>query len=133
MSVHFGNEEVCTVSADGIIISTPLGSTGYGMSAGGSIILDSKDILQLTPISPVRSSAYQSLSTPIIFNDNNDVTIFPSYKKQRIFRIVCDGKEIRTNQIRYVDIKKSDKVLRILRSKNYSTTKNIKNKILDEE
>lgn len=100
------------------------------MSAGGSIVLDAKNTLQLTPVSPVRSLAYQSLSTPIVFNDDNDVTIFPNYKKQRSFRIVCDGKEIRTNQVRFIDIKKSDKVLKILRSKKYTNTENIRNKIL---
>lgn len=133
MSVHLNNEEICTVSADGLIISTALGSTGYGRSAGGSIILDANNILELTPISPIQSRAYQSLDSPIIFNDTNEVTIFPNYKKQRTFRVVCDGKEINTENVRFIDVKKTNKTVRILRTKKYDPKQNIKHKILNIE
>lgn len=132
MSVHVNEKELCTISADGVILSSSLGSTGYNRSAGGAIILDASDTLQITPIAPVQSRAYQSLDSPVILNNSNNFTIFPSYKKLRSFRVVCDGKEIKCNQARFIDVKQSPYTVQILRSKKYNDAFNVKHKIFNE-
>jgi NAD+ kinase len=48
--VYVNGEYLVSYSADGIIISTPTGSTGYNLSAGGPIVDPKADILTLTPI-----------------------------------------------------------------------------------
>lgn len=133
MSLHINDEKLCSISADGVIVSSALGSTGYNMSAGGAIIVDPKDNLQIAPIAPVFSKAYQSLSSSIIVGDQNEITIFPNYKKQREFRIVCDGKEIKMKNPRFVEIKKSEHCVQILRSKKFEPISHLKSKILREE
>lgn len=49
-SIYVNNKLLCKMKADGIILSTPTGSTGYNMSAGGPIASPDAQLLILTPI-----------------------------------------------------------------------------------
>ena len=52
IKLTLNGEYIETVPADGMIVSTPVGSTGYSLAAGGVIVEPAMDILQITPISP---------------------------------------------------------------------------------
>ena len=64
-----GNRITCAVG-DGLILSTPTGSTAYNLSAGGSILQTSARCISLTPLAP------HSLSfRPIILHQSADIRI----------------------------------------------------------
>jgi NAD+ kinase len=52
MKVTIDGESIGSYSADGIIVSTPTGSTGYALSAGGPVVVPTVESLIVTPVSP---------------------------------------------------------------------------------
>ena len=50
LKIYVNGQFLCRWNADGIIISTPTGSTGYNMSAGGPIVEPGANLILLTPI-----------------------------------------------------------------------------------
>lgn len=50
LNIYVDDEFLCAVSADGVILSTPTGSTAYNLSAGGPIIEPSAEMIVITPV-----------------------------------------------------------------------------------
>lgn len=74
-------------ACDGLIISTPIGSTGYSLSAGGPIVSRDVNSFIITPISPHKLS-----SSPIVINSKENLEIRFSQKYKNIY-ISSDGQE----------------------------------------
>ncbi|MGB3291432.1 MAG: NAD(+) kinase [Phormidesmis sp.] len=68
--VQVGDHAPVDIAADGIIISTPTGSTAYSLSAGGPVIAPGVSVLQLMPICP-----HSLASRGLIFPDSEPVTV----------------------------------------------------------
>ena len=72
--------------ADGIVVSTPTGSTAYALSAGGPILHATLDAITLVPISPHTLS-----SRPLVVDADSQIDILICNTKEGIAQATCDG------------------------------------------
>ncbi|OUT70412.1 MAG: NAD(+) kinase [Synechococcus sp. TMED19] len=82
--IAIGRHAPVDISADGVILSTPTGSTAYALSAGGPVITPDCPVLHLTPIAP-----HSLASRALVFSDSEPVTVFPATPERLM--MVVDG------------------------------------------
>jgi NAD+ kinase len=93
-----GKERLAELSADGVLVATPAGSTAYNLSVQGPIIPIHASLLALTPISPFRPRRWRGALLP----DRARVTIEVLEPDKRPVAAVADHDEVR--DVRVVDI-----------------------------
>lgn len=79
---------VDTFSSDGIIVSTPTGSTAYSLAAGGSVLTPDINAFILTPICP-----HSLHSRPVVYSDSSVLKLSAVHSSYRLGLIV-DGKSV---------------------------------------
>lgn len=130
LNLFLNRNHVEKFSGDGMLVATPSGSTGYNFSAGGSLIYPTMEVLEITPLNPLTSSAYRSLSNSIVIPGDIIATIVPERRYTNSSLLVVDGVEYTYRQLRKINIRMSKrKIQRITLNKdNYWT--NLKSKFL---
>ena len=111
-------EDLVTYQADGLIISTPTGSTAYGLSNGGPIIVPDADILCLTPVAP------HSLNVrPIVINDDSEITLEVESRSHN-FLVAIDGRSEKLLESTRLTIRKAPYTINIVKrdSRSYFST-----------
>lgn len=85
LSVAYNHALLGNFAANGIIVSTPTGSTAYSAAAGGPIVEPSLPALVLTPVSSFSLSA-----RPLVFGDNGEIVITVLENRDEVM-LSCDG------------------------------------------
>jgi NAD+ kinase len=93
-----GQERLAELIADGVLVSTPAGSTAYNLSVQGPIIPINAPLLALTPISPFRPRRWRGALLP----DKAKFTIEVMDADKRPVAAVADSDEVRS--VRNVDV-----------------------------
>ena len=91
MDAFVNGEHLTRTIADGLIVSTPTGSTAYSLSAGGPIVHPSVSTMVLTPISP-RSLSFRTILLP----DSAQIQIFVSPDSRSPAEVSVDGRTVHT-------------------------------------
>jgi NAD+ kinase len=85
LDVYVDDQFVCAYKADGLIISTPTGSTAYSLSAGGPIIFPSVPALCLTPICP-----HMLTNRPVLVPDTSRIRVVSRGPDESVY-LTIDG------------------------------------------
>lgn len=99
--VYINNDFYTSFKGDGIIVSTPVGSTAYSLSAGGPLITPDLEIIAIVPI-----CAHTPSTKPIIISGNSNISIVPDFDDEEIFMTVDGQKSFRLVKDNIVNIKK---------------------------
>ncbi len=125
ITISLGEEYVTTFAADGLIVATPTGSTGYSLSTGGPIVTPQAKVITISPI-----SAHSLTMRPLVIDAAQKITI--DVKSQHdVLQLNNDGRKsnLFPPPVKFV-ISKNPRSLKLLRvnSSNYFST--LRNKLL---
>ena len=130
-SVSIDDTKVQDFSGDGILISTPVGSTAYNYSLDGALVSPDLDVLQLTPVAPMNTNAYRCFHSSILLPASEKIRIAGIGRSTRGTIILSfDGRTHEFSNVSYVDISQSDKSVRLIRQHDYDYWKKLSSKLL---
>jgi NAD+ kinase len=130
LNISIGGSFIERFSGDGILVATPAGSTAYNYSLGGSIVDPRLNLLQLTPIAPMNTTAYRSFTSSILLPTNSLLEIEPEYTKNHGVQILVDGIQYNYEDLDYISIGLSKKEVKLLRFETYDFWSKVKSKFL---
>lgn len=126
ISAGVGGDSI-SYRADGIIVSTPTGSTAYSMSAGGPIIDPLTESFCITPICSHSLSA-----KPILLGAQNTIKLKAFSKKRTEIFLTIDGRKVaQMRPFTEVRVTKSDKTVQLIRLNDRSFFKTLSYKFKD--
>lgn len=113
-----------TYQADGLIVSTPTGSTAYSLSNGGPIIVPQSGNICLTPVAP------HSLNVrPIVLGDGAVVTLTVESRSHN-FLVAVDGRSESLSETTKVTIRKAPFVVRIVKRTGFRYFATLRDKMM---
>ena len=124
IKTYLDEEYLTNYWADGLIISTPTGSTGYSLSCGGPVILPDSTSLVITPIAPHNLNA-----RPIIIPEKTNIKLEVS-AREKDFLISLDSRITTVPQETIVQIQKAPFTVKTILLENQSYLKTLRQKLL---
>ncbi len=110
--------------ADGLIVATPSGSTGYSLSVGGPVIAPDAGVMVLTPI-----ASHSLGARPIVVNDDTEIKIKVNSRSNN-FLIAIDGRNESCPDNNILTIKKAPYNQKLIRCNGSSFIKNLHEKMM---
>jgi NAD+ kinase len=110
--------------ADGLIVSTPTGSTGYSLSCGGPVLTPEVESLVITPIAPHNLNA-----RPLVIPDNTEIKLKVSGREEQ-YLVSLDSRIISVSNNAVLIIKKADFKINMVEIPNETFLKTLRNKLL---
>lgn len=123
--VYIDNSFAFSLRADGLIVSTPTGSTAYSLSGGGPILSPSLNAISLVPMFPHTLS-----SRPLVVDGNRRIKLLVSPDNRGTQEVSCDGQvSLPVSPGDEVHIYQSPNVLKLIHPKDYSYYHVLRNKL----
>lgn len=117
-------EYIVTYHADGLIVSTPTGSTAYSLSNGGPIMVPHTGVLCLTPVAP-----HSLTLRPIVIPDDAVVTLEVESRSHN-FLVAADGRSAKYDEGQILTIRRSPYDAHIVRPKKMTYFSTLRQKMM---
>jgi len=124
IDAYVDDEFLNTYWADGLVVSTPTGSTGYSLSCGGPIIMPGTNNIIITPNAPHNLNV-----RPIVIDDNSVVKLKVEDRDQ-LALVSLDSRSRAFDSETELIIKKASFKIKLVQPQNNSFTKTIRHKLM---
>lgn len=124
IETYLNGEYLTSYWADGLIVSTPTGSTGYSLSCGGPVLTPNVESLVITPMAPHNLNA-----RPLVITDDTEIELRISGREEQ-FLVSLDSRISTVSKDTIVKIKKSPFTISIIEFKQESFLNTIRKKLL---
>jgi len=126
LSLFIDNQHVSDYKSDGIIISTPTGSTAYSLSSGGPIVQPDVFSIIITPIAP-----HSLTSRPLVLPSNVEVEFRFSEASENNLNLIVDGQNIiNFTKGSTVKLSQANHHLKFITFNDYNYYETLKNKMI---
>ncbi len=124
VETYLNDEYLTSYWADGLIVATPTGSTGYSLSCGGPVIAPSAKSLILTPIAPHNLNA-----RPLVISDDTIIRLKVSGREENHL-VSLDSRIATVENGREIILQKADFNIKMIEYTSESFLKTLRNKLL---
>ena len=122
-------EKISQYRADGLLFSTPTGSTAYSLSAGGPILSPQMDCILMTPVCP-----HSLFSRSVLFEGGSTLSVTVKIPKNCSCLLTVDGeKNIGIREEDRVIIRNSDLKLKLISVRKYNFYRRLNEKLKERE
>lgn len=124
VETQINDVDLATYLGDGLIISTPTGSTGYNLSVGGPILEPTAPNWVISPI-----AAHSLTMRPLVVSDSSELTITTS-SRTTSYRVSLDGRSVTLPVGSTIKIRKAPFVVKVVQRMKHNFTETLRNKLL---
>lgn len=104
---------------DGILVSTPTGSTAYNKSLGGAVLHPTIEALQLTEISSLNNRVYRTLGSSVIIPKKDAIKIVP--KRVGVYTISIDNKTVHYKNVTKIEYSIDEKSINFVSTLSHTS------------
>ncbi len=123
IDVRLNGEELNTYHADGLIISTPTGSTAYSLSVGGPILMPESHNLIVAPV-----ASHSLNDRPLVIPDDSHIDLHVTARSNQ-YILASDGESLHLTTGTTLHIERAGHNLHIIHLKNHSFLKTLKTRL----
>ena len=123
VETYLNDEYLTSYWVDGLIISTPTGSTGYSLSCGGPVIIPTTKSLVITPIAP-----HNLNSRPLVISDDNIIRLMVS-GREKSHLISLDSRIASVKNGQEIIVEKADFTIKMVEYPSESFLKTLRDKL----
>lgn len=131
-NIYINNDLLEIFNGDGVLIASSQGSTAQNLSYGGAIVPGVFSTLQITPMGPINSKAFQTLASSVIVPSNVNIIVKPITETKDVM-VSIDGENPVYKNVESISTSIRDKKIKCLRFSHYNFPQKINEKLLSSK